>query len=135
MLLYLRYCEIGKVMKSKNLIYSLIGLVSSSTLSGLLILNSTQAQSLNSEHNSHHPSKPTTTTIKKMMTHTDQHFIEMMIPHHQQAVEMADIALTKAQRPEIKNLATAIKKDQNSEIEKMRTWYKLWYGKESRYDV
>ena len=65
-----------------------------------------------------------------MMTQTDQHFIEMMIPHHQQAVEMADLALNRAQHPEIKNLAVAIKKDQTREIEQLRTWYKAWYGKE-----
>ena len=117
-------------MKNKNLIYSLIGLLSSSVVGGLLIINSTQAQTPNSEHNSHHPSKQTTPQQKGMMTHTDQRFIEMMIPHHQQAVEMADIALTRAQHPEIKNLAVAIKKDQNREIEKLRTWYKAWYGKE-----
>lgn len=117
-------------MKSKNLIYGLIGLVSSGAVSGLLIISSIQAQTPNTEHNSHHLSKPANPPQKGMMTHTDQHFIEMMIPHHQQAVEMADIALTRAQHPEIKNLAVAIKKDQNREIEKMRTWYKAWYGKE-----
>lgn len=117
-------------MKSKSLIYSLIALLTSITLSGLFSLNSTQAQTTNLEHNDHHPSKPTPTTNKEMINHAQEHFIEMMIPHHQQAVEMADIALTKAEHPEIKNLALAIKKDQSSEIEKMRTWYKLWYGKE-----
>jgi uncharacterized protein (DUF305 family) len=117
-------------MKSKNLIYSLIGLVSSSAVSGLLIISSTQAQTPNSERNFHHPSKQANPPKKGMMMHTDQHFIEMMIPHHQQAVEMADLALTRAQHPEIKNLAVAIKKDQTREIEQLRTWYKTWYGKE-----
>ena len=117
-------------MKSKNLIYGLIGLVSSSAVSGLLLVSKTQAQSPNSEHNSHHSSKQANPPKKGMMMQTDQHFIEMMIPHHQQAVEMADIAFTRAQHPEIKNLAVAIKKDQTSEIEQLRTWYKKWYGKE-----
>ena len=117
-------------MNSKNLIYGLIGLVSSSAMSGLLIISNTQAQSPNSEHNSHHSSKQANPPKKGMMMPTDQHFIEMMIPHHQQAVEMADIASTRGQHPEIKNLAVAIKKDQTREIEQMRTWYKTWYGKE-----
>ncbi|MBD2279484.1 DUF305 domain-containing protein [Aphanizomenon flos-aquae] len=117
-------------MNSKNLIYGLIGLVSSSAVSGLLLVSNTQAQSPNSEHNSHHSSKQANPPKKGMMMQTDQHFIEMMIPHHQQAVEMADIAFTRAQHPEIKNLAVAIKKDQTSEIEQLRTWYKTWYGKE-----
>lgn len=65
-----------------------------------------------------------------MMTRPDQFFIEMMIPHHQDAVEMANLALTRAKRPEIKKLAEAIKRDQTREIQQMRGWYKAWYGKD-----
>ncbi len=60
----------------------------------------------------------------------DQHFIEMMIPHHRDAIAMADLALTRAKRPEVKRLAKTIKQDQAREIQEMRTWYKQWYGKE-----
>ena len=65
-----------------------------------------------------------------MMIQSEQHFIEMMIPHHQDAVEMADLALNRAKRPEIKRLAQAIKTDQNREIQQMRTWYRQWYRTE-----
>jgi uncharacterized protein (DUF305 family) len=54
----------------------------------------------------------------------------MMIPHHQNAIAMADLALTRSQRPEVKKMAEAIKQDQTREIQEMRTWYKQWYGKE-----
>ncbi|MFQ4143681.1 DUF305 domain-containing protein [Chlorogloeopsis sp. ULAP02] len=118
-------------MKSRNLIYGLIGLLSSSTLAVLLIINNTQAQSPNSQHNTHHPSTQTTPRQRGMMMGAvDQHFIEMMIPHHQQAVEMANLALTRAKHPETKKLAQAIKTEQAREIQQMRTWYKAWYGKE-----
>lgn len=63
-----------------------------------------------------------------MMGDVDRHFIEQMIPHHQAAIEMADFALQKAQRPEIKTLAANIKRTQSAEIDQMRTWYKQWYG-------
>lgn len=63
-----------------------------------------------------------------MMSDSDRHFIEQMIPHHQAAVVMADLALQKAQRPEIKALATRIKRVQTAEIAQMRAWYKQWYG-------
>lgn len=43
---------------------------------------------------------------------------------------MAELALTRAQRPEIRQLAEAIIRDQNREIEQMRTWYQDWYGTE-----
>jgi uncharacterized protein (DUF305 family) len=41
---------------------------------------------------------------------------------------MAELALSRAKHPEIKQLAQAIKTDQNREIEQMRKWYQAWYG-------
>ena len=52
----------------------------------------------------------------------------MMTAHHQQALEMADLALTRAKRPEIKQLARSIIKDQKSEIQTMASLYKTAYG-------
>jgi uncharacterized protein (DUF305 family) len=118
-------------MKTKTLFYSLAGILTSSTLTGLVILNNAQAQVSNSEHNTHHPSTEASPSPQRgMMTQMDQHFIEMMVPHHTQAIEMADIALSRAQHPEIKKLAQAIKQEQNREIQQMKAWYKAWYGKE-----
>ena len=58
----------------------------------------------------------------------DQQFIDMMVPHHQGAVEMARIAQTRAQHPEIKALADDIIKSQISEIDQMKAWRKAWFG-------
>jgi uncharacterized protein (DUF305 family) len=58
----------------------------------------------------------------------DRHFIEQMIPHHQGAIDMANIAIEKAQHQEIKELAEIIKKDQSEEIKQMKEWYRSWYG-------
>jgi uncharacterized protein (DUF305 family) len=58
----------------------------------------------------------------------DQHFIVMMIPHHEGAIAMADLALTRAQRPEIKALARSIKASQTEENAQMRSWYRQWFG-------
>jgi uncharacterized protein (DUF305 family) len=55
-------------------------------------------------------------------------FIEEMIPHHEDAVAMADLALTRAEHQEIKDLAAAIKTSQTREIAQMRAWYQQWYG-------
>lgn len=60
----------------------------------------------------------------------DAHFIEQMIPHHEDAITMAKIAQTKAKKPEIKQLANNIIDSQSKEISKMRTWYQDWYGKD-----
>ncbi len=57
----------------------------------------------------------------------DRNFIEMMILHHDGAVKMADIMLKRTKRPELRQLATAIKRDQTREIGQMKTWYQQWY--------
>ena len=52
----------------------------------------------------------------------DLMFVVMMIPHHQQAIEMADLAQTKADDTRVKDLASAIKAAQAAEIAQMQSW-------------
>ncbi|MDZ8223845.1 MULTISPECIES: DUF305 domain-containing protein [unclassified Nostoc] len=59
----------------------------------------------------------------------DLRFIDAMIPHHQGAVEMANVAQQKSKRPEIKKLADNIIKSQNQEITQMKQWRQAWYPK------
>src|SRR4051812_29908265 len=56
----------------------------------------------------------------------DVMFAQMMIPHHQQAITMAEQAATKASSPEVKKLATQIENAQQPEIDKMTGWLKTW---------
>ena len=58
----------------------------------------------------------------------DGRFIVMMIPHHDGAIAMADLALTRAQHPEIRALAARIKASQSAENAQMRRWYRQWFG-------
>ncbi len=74
------------------------------------------------------PFRPGMMSPGMMMGQFDQHFIVMMIPHHDGAVAMADLALSRATHPELKKLAQTIKTTQTQEIQQMRTWYKHWYG-------
>ena len=67
-------------------------------------------------------------SMTDMTSNMDRHFIEMMVPHHQDAIDMADLALQKASRPEIMTLAENIKRTQTIEVAQMRSWYKAWYG-------
>jgi len=67
-------------------------------------------------------------TIAATAAPFDEQFIDMMVPHHQSAVVMAQIALMRAQHPQIKALAQSIISDQNSEITQMKTWRQQWYG-------
>lgn len=51
-------------------------------------------------------------------------FLQMMIPHHQQAVDISNLALTKSKDAELLALATAIRDGQSDEIIQMKQWLK-----------
>lgn len=53
---------------------------------------------------------------------TDIMFAQMMIPHHQQAVDMSTLAETHTTNPEILALAKQIKDAQAPEIKQMTAW-------------
>ena len=52
----------------------------------------------------------------------DQMFAAMMIPHHEQAIQMSELALLNSTEPEILALANEIKAAQGPEIEQMKSW-------------
>lgn len=54
----------------------------------------------------------------------DVAFVKGMIPHHKGAVEMAKIELKYGKDPELRKLAEAIIRAQNTEIRFMRAWLK-----------
>ncbi|MFC9643276.1 DUF305 domain-containing protein [Streptomyces mirabilis] len=56
----------------------------------------------------------------------DVTFAQMMIPHHEQAVAMAELAGGRASDAEIKDLAAKIEKAQDPEIKTMTGWLKSW---------
>jgi uncharacterized protein (DUF305 family) len=56
----------------------------------------------------------------------DVMFAQMMIPHHEQAVEMSDIALARSTDPEITELAQEIRGAQQPEIDQMKAWLGEW---------
>lgn len=53
---------------------------------------------------------------------SDIMFAQMMIPHHQQAVDMSEMALSNSSNPEILALAEKIKNEQAAEIKQMQSW-------------
>ncbi|NJL23297.1 MAG: DUF305 domain-containing protein [Leptolyngbyaceae cyanobacterium SM1_3_5] len=57
----------------------------------------------------------------------DLRFIDGMIPHHEGAVVMAQEALQKSNRPEIKQLAQEIINAQEREIADLKQWRQSWY--------
>lgn len=63
-----------------------------------------------------------------VQTHNDADvaFATAMIPHHGQALEMASIALDRAQSPDVVKLAQQISDAQGPEIEQMSNWLEVW---------
>ncbi|QUW17725.1 DUF305 domain-containing protein [Agrococcus sp. Marseille-Q4369] len=56
----------------------------------------------------------------------DTMFAQMMIVHHEGAIEMADLAVERAASEEVRSLAEGISAAQGPEIEKMTSWLEAW---------
>lgn len=59
----------------------------------------------------------------------DLRFINAMSAHHEGAITMAQDALGKSKRPEIKQLAQNIIKAQEAELKQLKQWRQAWYQK------
>jgi hypothetical protein len=57
---------------------------------------------------------------------TDVMYLQMMVAHHQQGLEMVRLAERKASRAEIRTLAQAVDATQSDEVTMMTGWLKLW---------
>ena len=71
-------------------------------------------------------STPAASSSASAFNDADVSFAQNKIAHHQQAVEMADLAQTRAGRAEIKAIATQIKAAQQPEIDTMTGWLTAW---------
>ncbi|NJP35805.1 DUF305 domain-containing protein [Micromonospora thermarum] len=78
------------------------------------------------EHGSGSPTASASASATATFNDADVMFAQMMIPHHQQAVEMADLASARANDPELKDLAAKIKAAQDPEINTMKGWLAAW---------
>ena len=60
----------------------------------------------------------------KSTGNNDEDFVQLMLPHHQAAIDMAKAELMHGQDPQMRRLAQEIITDQQSEIELMQLWLK-----------
>ena len=69
-----------------------------------------------------HHNSATHNNSKGDYTGADIMFLQMMIPHHQQAVDISNLALKTSKDAELLALATTIRDAQTSEITQMKSW-------------
>jgi len=105
-----------------------IALSSSAVLAAALVLAGCAPQDGTMPGMDHGPGGMTETTEPAAeFNAADEMFVTMMIPHHQQAIDMADIVLAKTDvDPQVTELAQQIKDAQGPEIETMRGWLADW---------
>lgn len=69
---------------------------------------------------------PNATATVGTANQADVEFAQMMIVHHQGALDMARLAADRAEAPEVKELAQRIEQAQQPEIETMTGWLQAW---------
>ena len=72
-----------------------------------------------------HPSA-TASSPARSFNDADVMFAQQMIPHHQQAIEMAQMAPSHTQNPKVRALAAKIEAAQAPEIKTMTGWLQAW---------
>ncbi|MCK0111759.1 DUF305 domain-containing protein [Ornithinimicrobium sp. F0845] len=76
------------------------------------------------------PAAATTTgpesSVDQAHNEADTEFAQMMIVHHEGAIEMADLAIENANTEEVRTLAEDISAAQGPEIEEMTYWLQAW---------
>ncbi|MFF7353645.1 MULTISPECIES: DUF305 domain-containing protein [Streptomyces] len=77
-------------------------------------------------HAAHGPSASPSASAARAHNAQDVAFAQGMIPHHQQALEMARLAPGRASSARVKDLATRIEKAQDPEIRTMTGWLTSW---------
>jgi uncharacterized protein (DUF305 family) len=81
----------------------------------------------NMDHGSSTSTAPSSAATASDFNPADVTFAQMMIPHHQQAVDMSDMLLAKSGvSPDVAALAEQIKAAQQPEIDTLNSWLDTW---------
>jgi uncharacterized protein (DUF305 family) len=75
-------------------------------------------------NSSGHMGHGTSSSSNANYTGADIMFLQMMIPHHQQAIDISNLAMKASSDPELLELAKIIARDQAAEIKQMKAWLK-----------
>ncbi len=104
------------------------GLLAGAAVTATLVLSGCGGDDTSSDSGMNHGGMTATTAASAPATFNDADvmFASMMIPHHQQALQMAALADGRAAGSEVKDLAARIKAAQQPEIDTMSQWLTAW---------
>ena len=73
------------------------------------------------------PTASSSASVSTQFNDADVKFVQMMLPHHEQAVAMSDTLLKKTGvNPDVTALAQQVKAAQQPEIDTMKSWLAAW---------
>jgi uncharacterized protein (DUF305 family) len=105
-------------------------LLAGAFLAGALVLtgcsDGSVASHMDSMESGSAESTSTSSTEDAAFNDADVTFAQGMIPHHEQAVEMAQMAQGRAADPRVLDLASRIEAAQQPEIDTLTSWLKEW---------
>ncbi len=103
-------------------------LITAALVTGTLLFTACGGESHNMSDMSTGSSDTDATGSESDFNDADVMFAQMMIPHHEQALELADMALdpTLMASEQVKALASQIKAAQDPEIDLMTQWLSEW---------
>ena len=104
--------------KKTGILLSIIGVL----IGGLLLVGAKENFDRDGNHRTNKMGGMHHSSSDGDMTGSDAMFLQMMIPHHEQAIVMSDLALKISKTPQILDLAKQIKAAQNPEIMQMKNW-------------
>ncbi|PPF15241.1 MULTISPECIES: DUF305 domain-containing protein [unclassified Rathayibacter] len=116
----------------RTLLASTLALATAITLAACSDSSGTGGMDHSSSSSSASASPSSTAAAEADFNDQDVMFAQMMKPHHEQAVEMADMILAKdGISTDVTDLATQIKEAQGPEIAQLEEWISAWGAEDS----
>ena len=91
---------------------------------GIVSLSVNRSEDNAMNNSSGHMGHGTSSSSNANYTGADIMFLQMMIPHHQQAIDISNLAMKASSDSELLELAKIIARDQAAEIKQMKVWLK-----------
>ncbi|MDV2994531.1 MAG: hypothetical protein N4J56_004185 [Chroococcidiopsis sp. SAG 2025] len=100
-----------------NQIFNFVGLLAGSAIASLLTLARVQAQDRDLKLDNSASNMPVSAPRVAIASRSERHYTEWTIFHDEQAIAMAELALSRATHQEIKTIAAAIKQTKAQELQ------------------